>query len=648
MGKIMKTKRYLALTIALVLLIALFPVTAWNQAIAAPANDTVDISDPAFLAYLNSELDESRPSDTPITREEMASFTSIDTRWTEESISSIKGISAAVNLKRLAVSGDITGLEDIAALENLTSLTVTENENVEDLSFLGEKPNLTSLSVGENPNMTSLQGLTSNTCPSLSVLDLSLNSNLADISALDHVAFPGLTKLDLGDSSAISSISALCGYTALTDLNLEKVKITEENREDYRNAVASLTALKSLYMPYCGVTDADAEVMFAPLSQLKTLVLNVNDLTSVDFVDTMSANLTTLGLYGNEITDMDSLKKFQDLKTLGFSGNHVTDFSFISALPQLGNGSIRHEEGTESFPFVSQFQVGDPSDRIELGNGTLTIENPYVQPNGEPISFAEALPAHVLGQPDDSGYTISYDEATNEITLENVSGDVSFYVNYQLPASNGKFKVCKLFINVYADHQHTWSATTYTWAEDGSSCTASRVCEDNAAHVEQATAVIDQQQTKEPTCTQAGETTYTATFDQDWAVTQTMTLADVAKLSHSYSQAWQWDDTSHFHSCELCGEKADAAAHTFQWVTDTQAGEKYQKCTVCGYQLAAEPLPTASPAPSATPNPAPSATPAPSQPPQTGDTSSVLLWISALAMCSVLLPALIAWKRNVR
>ena len=78
MGKIMKTKRYLALTLALVLLIALFPVTAWNQAIAAPANDTVDISDPAFLAYLNSELDESRPSDTPITQEEMASFTSID------------------------------------------------------------------------------------------------------------------------------------------------------------------------------------------------------------------------------------------------------------------------------------------------------------------------------------------------------------------------------------------------------------------------------------------------------------------------------------------------------------------------------------------------------------------------------------------
>ena len=159
---------------------------------------------------------------------------------------------------------------------------------------------------------------------------------------------------------------------------------------------------------------------------------------------------------------------------------------------------------------------------------------------------------------------------------------------------------------------------------------------------------MDARKTKWPSCTKGGERTGNATLDQGGDVTQTMTLSDVAKLSHSYSQAWQWDDASHFHSCELCGEKADAAAHTFQWVTDTQAGEKYQKCTVGGYQFAAEPLPTASPAPSATPNPAPSATPAPSQPPQTGDTSSVLLWISALAMCSVLLPALIAWKRNVR
>ena len=867
----MKWRKWISSLVVLALIVTLCPVSA------SSAGNTVNIPDPAFLAYLNSELDETRPSDTLITQEEMASFTSIDTHRSDEEIRSIEGISAAVNLKKLTISGDITGLEEIATLKNLTSLSVTDNKYVENLSFLGEKPDLISLTVGFAPNMTTLQGLTSQNCPSLATLNLSDNTSLVDISALANVAFPHLTKLDLGDSPAIPSISALRGYTSLTNLNLEKVEITAENRADYRSTVASLTSLTQLYMPYCEITDADAQVMFAPLSQLKTLVLNINELTNADFVDNMSASLTALGLYGNDIHNMEKLTKFQDLQILGFSGNGVTDFSFIAELPKLVRGSLRHEEGTASFPFVSQYYVGTSSDPIELGDGTLVVENPYVQPNGDPISFADALPAHVSGQSDDSGYTISYDEDTNQITLENVTGNVSFYVNYNLPLSNGD-KVCKLFINVYAEHEHTWgkttytwaedgssctasrvceydadheetatatitkqqttaptctqmgqttytatfnpdwavaqtltltdveptghtwakttytwaedgssctasrvcendatheetataviteeqtkaptctqagqttytatfspdwattqtktlanvnpighawgettytwaedgssctafrvcendgthvqtttavitqeqtkaptctqmgqttytatfnpdwavaqtltltdveptghtwAKTTYTWAEDGSSCTASRVCENDATHEETATAVITQEQTKAPTCTQAGQTTYTATFSEDWAATQTLTLDNVAMLPHSYGETWKWDTTHHFHVCEGCGAKADAATHAFQWVTDSQAGKKYQECTICGYQLTPEPLPT----PSVTPAPTPAPTAEPKPVPPTGDSHEILLWVALLVLCAGVLPIVYVQKRKMK
>ena len=56
--------------------------------------------------------------------------------------------------------------------------------------------------------------------------------------------------------------------------------------------------------------------------------------------------------------------------------------------------------------------------------------------------------------------------------------------------------------------------------------------------------------------------------------------------THSYGTDWKYDDTNHWHECE-CGDKADTAAHSFQWVIDKAAtkeatGIKHEKCTVCG------------------------------------------------------------------
>ena len=56
--------------------------------------------------------------------------------------------------------------------------------------------------------------------------------------------------------------------------------------------------------------------------------------------------------------------------------------------------------------------------------------------------------------------------------------------------------------------------------------------------------------------------------------------------THSYGTDWKYDDNNHWHEC-ACGDKADTAAHNFQWVIDKAAtkeatGIKHEECTVCG------------------------------------------------------------------
>ena len=80
---------------------------------------------------------------------------------------------------------------------------------------------------------------------------------------------------------------------------------------------------------------------------------------------------------------------------------------------------------------------------------------------------------------------------------------------------------------------HDWKATTYDWKKDAGvwTCTATRVCKRNSEHVETAKATVTSNITTPATCTTDGEMTYTATFSETWAETQTKTEA-IQKLGH--------------------------------------------------------------------------------------------------------------------
>ena len=71
-----------------------------------------------------------------------------------------------------------------------------------------------------------------------------------------------------------------------------------------------------------------------------------------------------------------------------------------------------------------------------------------------------------------------------------------------------------------------------------------------------------------------------------WVETELTMIPTADSHTHSYGTDWKYDGTNHWHECE-CGDKADTAAHSFQWVIDKAAtkeatGIKHEECTVCG------------------------------------------------------------------
>ena len=121
--------------------------------------------------------------------------------------------------------------------------------------------------------------------------------------------------------------------------------------------------------------------------------------------------------------------------------------------------------------------------------------------------------------------------------------------------------------------------------------------------------------------------------------------------THSYGTEWKYDGTNHWHECE-CGDKADTAAHSFQWVIDKAAtkeatGIKHEECTVCGAKRSENTVIDKLPDGGNTGNTGSgdNNTDKPgkddsTKSPQTGDSSNLIGWLAALFVSGGVLTAL--------
>ena len=145
---------------------------------------------------------------------------------------------------------------------------------------------------------------------------------------------------------------------------------------------------------------------------------------------------------------------------------------------------------------------------------------------------------------------------------------------------------------------HDFGDPVYVWSADHSTCTATRTCtRDNCTGKETQEGTVSSKQTKEPTCTEKGETTYTAVFENTAFETQTETVSNIDARGHDLIHhdakaptctevGWDAYDTCSRCDYTTYAEK-DALGHDLKPVAEvpatctTDGTEAYWKCDRC-------------------------------------------------------------------
>ena len=261
------------------------------------------------------------------------------------------------------------------------------------------------------------------------------------------------------------------------------------------------------------------------------------------------------------------------------------------------NGNVLADDNTETQRYTTvsiQYKFEDGSEIPNTAGGTFTV--PYgtkldLTPAKKLYDY-EFVKADGLNKPIVSdGTVVTYyyknknEEHTHNLTLVaakaatcTTAGNSAYYTcdgcDKWFADATGSVEITDKTSVEIAPLNHDWNAPAYTWNADNTVCTATRTCKRDAGHKETATATVTSAQTKAPTCTAKGETTYTAAFTEAWANTQTKTVDNIAALGHDWSTAWIGDSTGHWHKCTRCDATTTKAAHDYG---------SDNVCDTCGY-----------------------------------------------------------------
>ncbi|MBQ1458046.1 MAG: cell wall-binding repeat-containing protein, partial [Butyrivibrio sp.] len=129
---------------------------------------------------------------------------------------------------------------------------------------------------------------------------------------------------------------------------------------------------------------------------------------------------------------------------------------------------------------------------------------------------------------------------------------------------------------------HDYGDPVYTWNEDNSEVTATRTCKNDPTHVETETVKTTAKVTKEATCEEKGETTYTAEFKNEAFEKQTKVVANIDPIGHAWEEpTYIWsDDYKSATATKVC--KNDPAHNIVETVETTSKVVKNPTCTENG------------------------------------------------------------------
>ena len=294
-------------------------------------------------------------------------------------------------------------------------------------------------------------------------------------------------------------------------------------------------------------------------------------------------------IYDREETGLDDAKLRYTGNTTAKgtnAGRHETALSADDCVCDDGNYNVTFTAEGSIYFTINQSVLNIKADSKETNHGDDLVALTYTIEPRFGSYYNES----------DLGISISTNADKNKPDAYDIIITTQENPNYLINITNGTYTV--------GNSPHTWGGVTYTW--DGTaSVKAERKCV-YCEETETETKATTAQQTKAPSCTTPGETTYTATFDNPAFEKQEKKVNDIpATGSHNYSVVKEIVDPTctadgyTIYQCAGCDAEitkdiVPALGHDDGlWQVDFEAtpehdGQKSCRCSRCGELLETE------------------------------------------------------------
>ncbi len=224
--------------------------------------------------------------------------------------------------------------------------------------------------------------------------------------------------------------------------------------------------------------------------------------------------------------------------------SETADSAYTEIIPATcdTDGSAVYDVAFENEAFeVQSHEVTLPATGHNWGIPTYTWSNDYSSCTATRV--CENDPTHVETETADSAYT----------EIIPATCDTNGSAVYDVAFENEAFEVQSHEVTLPAIG-HEWGTITYTWSDDYSSCTASRVCAHDATHVDTETVNSTYKVVEEAKCEEDGKGKYTATFKNTAFEAQTHEIT-LPATGHNWGiPTYTWsNDYSSCTATRVCG-----------------------------------------------------------------------------------------------
>lgn len=370
---------------------------------------------------------------------------------------------------------DCENLESIVLPDSLTSIGVQ--------AFLNT--GLKSIVIPEG--ISSIPRMAFYGCSSLTEIKLP-----STLTAIDEFGFSHCSSLT--SISIPKTVTAIGGYSFWGCTSLNRVVIPNGVTSIDNDTFAGCTALVSIVLPDGLISIGDSA--FAGCGLLRTI--------------TIPSSVTSIGqhaFYACEHLETAYLlsKQPPHIEAGVFPYSNLFN-SIVVPAASLGTYKKNPEWKTYKDKLKAGFTLtvdGEPNGELYLSGTAVTIQAP-----------SEQDPCHPFDHWELDGVTVT-DPTANPLSFKMPESDVTATSSY--------------------GERHAWQKPSWNWSADGSSCTASFACKNDASHTQSINAQVSSAVKQPAGCTTDGTTEYTAVVEFNGTThTATTQRTDIPAIGHKF------------------------------------------------------------------------------------------------------------------